>query len=57
MQMPCGKFKGKDIEDLPDWYLKWVAENWKEDRAKDRQICEEADREYQWRRKHGVRKS
>lgn len=27
MEMPWGKHRGKDIEDVPSDYLKWLAEN------------------------------
>lgn len=42
--MPFGKHKGKDIEDIPSDYLKWVAEN-----VDDEDICCAADEEYSWR--------
>ena len=44
MKMPFGKFKGKDIEDLPSDYLKWVAGN-----VDDEDICCAADEEYRYR--------
>jgi hypothetical protein len=52
MKMPCGKYKGQDIEGLPLDYLLWVAENWKEDTEQNKRICEEADKEWQWREKN-----
>lgn len=52
MEMPCGKYKGHDIESLPSWYLLWVAENWKETTDRDRRICQAADAEWQLREKH-----
>ena len=33
MTMPFGKFKGVEIEELPCWYLKYIAENFDEERA------------------------
>lgn len=27
MKMPFGKYKGEQLEDLPDSYLYWIAEN------------------------------
>jgi len=42
--MPWGKFKGKEIEDIPSGYLKWLAEN-----CEDETVCCAADEEYRWR--------
>jgi hypothetical protein len=44
MEMPWGKFKGKQIEEVPSGYLKWLAEN-----CEDDTICNAADEEYRWR--------
>lgn len=44
MIMPSGKFRGKDMSEIPSPYLRWVAENWKED-----EIAEAADKEYAYR--------
>ena len=44
--MPYGKFKGKPMHKIPSGYLKWIAENFD-----DEKICKEADDEYQWRTK------
>jgi len=52
MKMPYGKFKGRDIENIPSWYLKWIAENWKEDMPENKLICKEADQEWQWRERN-----
>jgi hypothetical protein len=49
--MPYGKHKGKTFDQMPSSYLLWVAENWKEDCAINKKICEEADKEWQWREK------
>ena len=54
MKMPCGAYKGRDIEDIPSDYLLWVAENWDEKTEQDRKICEAADKEWQWREKHNA---
>jgi uncharacterized protein (DUF3820 family) len=27
MKMPFGKYKGQDLDDLPEGYLQWIAEN------------------------------
>ncbi len=48
MKMPWGKHAGEEIEDLPDNYLKWLAENL--DESKHRQICIAADKEYRFRK-------
>ncbi len=52
MKMPWGKFKDKEIENLPSQYLKWLAENIGEDTPQRKAICIEADKEYQFREKH-----
>jgi hypothetical protein len=52
MIMPWGKFKGKDIEDLPSSYLKWLAENIDEKKPQNKAICIAADKEYQYRTKY-----
>ena len=46
--MPFGKFKGKLIEEIPSGYLKWLSEN-----CDDDDICEAADKEYEWRTRWG----
>lgn len=48
MEMPWGKHKGEDIEDLPTDYLKWLAEN-----CDDEDICLAADEEYRYRKDRG----
>jgi len=52
--MHCGKFKGKDISALPNWYLKWMAENWSENTELNKKLCKEADQELKWRQHHGI---
>lgn len=42
--MPWGKYKGKHLVDLPSSYLKWLAEN-----SRDERICCTADREWNFR--------
>lgn len=49
MIMPFGKYKDRTIVSLPSWYLKWVAENIKEDNQRDSAVCAAADKEYQFR--------
>ncbi|MCK5606408.1 hypothetical protein KAR91_31190 [Candidatus Pacearchaeota archaeon] len=41
-------FRGKWIkpEDAPTWWLKKVAETWREDTLRNKEICCAADREY-----------
>lgn len=56
MKMPYGKFKGKKIEDLPSWYLLWIAENFDESTEQGKKICVEADTEYQYREKYNLHK-
>lgn len=29
-RMPCGKYKGFYLKDIPDDYLKWAAINWQD---------------------------
>jgi len=53
--MYCGKYKGKDISVVPNWYLKWIAENWSEDTEINKRICKEADKELSWRIKNDIR--
>lgn len=44
MVIHFGKFKGKEINEIPSDYLKWLAEN-----CENEDICEAADEEYRWR--------
>ena len=44
MKMPWGAFKGREIEEIPSGYLRWLAEN-----CEDDEIATEADEEYRWR--------
>lgn len=44
MKMPWGKFKGKDMEDIPSGYLHWLAES-----CKDDAIATAADEIWRWR--------
>jgi len=48
MEMPWGKHKGEEIEDLPFGYLRWLAEE-----CDNEDICEAADIEYRYRMDHG----
>lgn len=49
MTIPFGKHKGKDIEDIPSGYLKWLAEN-----CEDDEIATAADQEYSFRTDHNT---
>jgi hypothetical protein len=42
--MPWGIYTGKSLEDIPSSYLKWLSEE-----CDDDNVCEEADKEYEWR--------
>lgn len=53
MIMPYGKFKGQDITAIHSGYLKWIAENIQEKTRSGKEICRAADKEWQWREKHG----
>lgn len=44
MEMPFGKHKGEEIEDLPSSYLRWLAEN-----MEDEKIRSEAEQECDYR--------
>lgn len=44
--MPYGKFKGKEMHEVPSGYLRWVAENLGEF------LAVAADEEWQWREKN-----
>lgn len=48
MRMPFGKHKGEQIEDLPDSYLRWMAENLQGD------LAQEAETQLQLREGRGV---
>ena len=52
MKMPWGKFKGREIELLPSAYLKWLAENCGEESPRNKQVCIEADIEWQYRERY-----
>lgn len=45
--MPFGKHRGQPISELPSSYLRWLAEN-----CRDETICEAADEEYRYRDDH-----
>ena len=47
--MLIGTYAGKYIDELPSYYLKWIAENWDEDSAFKKKYVIAADKEWQWR--------
>ena len=49
MKMPFGKYKGQDMEDLPDSYLLWLAEN-----IESGAVLEEAENQLKLREGVGV---
>ncbi|HUX80268.1 MAG TPA: DUF3820 family protein [Alphaproteobacteria bacterium] len=51
-KMPWGKFKDKYIDEIPSSYLKYVAENWKEDTEWKTEIIMECDEEWTYREKY-----
>jgi uncharacterized protein (DUF3820 family) len=48
IMMTIGKFAGKFTDEIPSYYLKWIAENWKEEGYKEKFVIE-ADKEWQFR--------
>lgn len=54
--MPFGKFFGKKICNLPSSYLRWVAENVKEDTDQNKKVVELCDKEYQFRERYNCHK-
>jgi len=48
-KLPFGMYKGKKIEQIPDNYLRWIAENLDEDTPLHKAICEACDKELSWR--------
>jgi hypothetical protein len=49
IMMTIGEYAGNNIDQIPSYYLKWVAENWDEDSAFKRRFVEACDKEWQWR--------
>ena len=52
IKMPYGKFKNQYIDKMPSGYLKWIAENWSENNARNKVIIKAADNEWQYREKY-----
>jgi hypothetical protein len=44
-----GKYSGREIHKVPSSYLKYIATEWKEGTAYEKQVVEEADKEWRWR--------
>jgi len=52
-QIPFGKFKGLDIEDVPDSYLTWIkGEKWFA--AREPKLCENIKKEIEYREKFNL---
>lgn len=49
-RLPWGKFKNRTLSEVPDSYLRWIAENVKNDK-----IATAADIVAQYRDRHGIR--
>lgn len=47
MVLQFGKFIGKDLEEVPSDYLKWIINNV----TTDEELIEEAEKEYEFREK------
>ena len=54
MKIPFGKYKGKEIVDLPSSYLLWIAENVKEDIPRNKMVVKECDEEWCFREKFNM---
>lgn len=50
-KMPFGKFRGKELNNIPNSYLMWLAENCNAD-----YISGYADKVIKWRNKYGIEK-
>ncbi|RJX35636.1 MAG: hypothetical protein C4525_03000 [Desulfarculus sp.] len=53
MKFPAGMFKGRSVEDCPGWYLRRVAENWKERTEQDKALMRAVNTELEFRERHG----
>lgn len=51
MQMPFGKFKNCDIEEIPSSYLNWIMENLEIKSERDEKLLLACEEEYFWRKK------
>lgn len=52
--MTIGEYAGNEIDTIPNYYLKWVAENWDEDSLFKKRLVKACDDELQWRIKNGI---
>jgi len=53
-QIPFGKYKGKDIEDIPNSYLNWiVGEDWFKVKYKD--LCNTIRKELKYRKDFDIK--
>ncbi len=53
MRLHAGKYKGASVEECPTWYLRWAAENWREDTERDRELMRAVNAELEFRERHG----
>lgn len=47
-----GQFKHKSIDEVPNWYLYWIVENF--DEEKQGECIYAADKEIAWRKKNNI---
>jgi hypothetical protein len=51
---PFGRYKGVDIEDIPDSYLKWSIDVLDEKKYNNKNIISECERELAYRKLHNI---
>ncbi len=54
MKLLVGKFKGKTLEEIPSWYVKYIAENWDERTVYDCELIVAADKEWKFREENNT---
>lgn len=50
--IPFGKYKDRYIEEIPSYYLLWIAENLSEKNLFEKRLIKACDDEWQWREKN-----